>query len=131
MRGFTTCWVVQRRFAKTVLAQLRNRSESRDEFAYREQISLFMAKLPLICSTPCNNQPRQLLTCSPLCSRWLGNGRRGEIRLLPALRGTAGVHTLDRQTGRRAPLSKNKRVACSLRINELRRCDDEAGSVRG
>lgn len=83
-----------------MLAQMRNRSESREEFAYRVQISLFMAKLPLICFNHCNNQPSQLFTCSPLCQCWLGNGRRDEICFPLALWGAAGVHTLDRQTDR-------------------------------
>lgn len=95
-----------------MLAQTRNRSESREEFAYRVQISLFVAKLPLICFNHCNNQRSQLFTCSPLCQCWLGNGRRNEICSLLALWGAAGVHTLDRQTGRqtggRAPLSKKR-----------------------
>lgn len=96
---------------------MRNRSESREEFAYRVQISLFGTKLPLICSSHCNNQPSQLFTCSPLCWCWLGNGRHNGICFLLALWGAEGAHTLDRQTDRQAdgPLfPRNKRVACSL-----------------
>lgn len=100
-----------------MLAQMRNRSESREEFAYRVQISLFMTKLPLICFSHCNNQPSQLFTCSPLCWCWLGNGRHNEICFVLALWGAAGAHMLDRQTDRQAdgPLfPRNKRVACLL-----------------
>lgn len=85
-----------------MLARMRNRSESREEFAYRVLNSLFEAKLPLICFNHCNNQPSQLFTCSPLCECWLGNGRRREGReacFLLAPQGTVGVCTLDRQTG--------------------------------
>lgn len=81
---------------------MKNRSESREKSAYRVQISLFEEKLPLICFNHCNNQPSQLFTCSPLCKCWLGNGRLNEIFFPPALWGTVGVHTLDRQTGRLA-----------------------------
>lgn len=102
-----------------MLAQMRNRSESREEFAYRVQISLFVAKLPLICFTHDNNQPSQLFTCSPLCWCWLGNGRRNEIFFLLALWGTAGVHTLDRQTDSQMGPSFQEtrdRLACSWAV---------------
>lgn len=98
-----------------MLAQMRNRSESREEFAYGVQISLFMAKLPLICFNRCNNQASQLFTCSPLCWGWLGNGRRKEICFLLALWGTVGVHTLDRQTDRQTAPSFQETRECLAR----------------
>lgn len=98
-----------------MLAQMRNRSESREEFAYRVQISLFMTKLPLICFSHCNNQPSQLFTCSPLCWCWLGNGKPNEICFLLTLWGAAGAHTVDRQTDRQTGLSfQETRVSCLL-----------------
>lgn len=116
-----------------MLAQMRNRSESRQEFAYRVQISLFGTKLPLICSSHCNNQPSQLFTCSPLCWCWLGNGRHNGICFLLALWGAEGAHTLDRQTdrqaGRRASLSKKQESG--LLALELCYCDDEDRSMCG